>query len=91
LGNQSLFFFSEFDQNSIAAASIAQVHHAVRKDGTEVAVKIQYPFIKENFRGDMWSSDFALWLVATAFKEYNLRFISEEIRTNLIKELDFEN
>ena len=37
--------FQTFDDKSVAAASIGQVHKAVWSDGREVAVKIQYPGI----------------------------------------------
>ena len=39
--------FREIDENPIGSASLAQVHHAVLKNGEEVAVKIQYPFIRK--------------------------------------------
>jgi ubiquinone biosynthesis protein len=37
--------FLEFDQQPLAAASIAQAHKAILQDGTEVVVKIQRPGI----------------------------------------------
>lgn len=39
--------FSEFDENALAAASLAQVHKAkLKSTGEVVAVKIQYPRLK---------------------------------------------
>ena len=46
--------FSEFDDAPRGSASIGQVHRAVlRADGSEVAVKVQYPEAKGLFRTDM--------------------------------------
>uniref|UniRef100_A0A8C5DT33 Atypical kinase COQ8B, mitochondrial-like n=1 Tax=Gouania willdenowi TaxID=441366 RepID=A0A8C5DT33_GOUWI len=44
---------SVFEDKPFAAASIGQVHHAVRKDGREVAMKIQYPGVAESIRSDI--------------------------------------
>ena len=45
--------FSEFDQTPIASASIAQVHAATLKDGSEVVVKVVRPGIKQIIRRDV--------------------------------------
>ena len=39
--------YSEFDKEAIAAASLAQVHRARLITGEEVAVKIQFPFLRK--------------------------------------------
>ena len=39
--------FSEIDEQPIGCASLARVHRAVLVSGEEVAVKIQYPFIRK--------------------------------------------
>ncbi len=45
--------FSEFDELPLGSASIGQVHRAKLKDGSEVAVKVQYPHSLRLFTGDM--------------------------------------
>lgn len=45
--------FESFDDEPVAAASIAQVHHAVLRNGDEVAVKIRRPGIKEEIERDL--------------------------------------
>jgi predicted unusual protein kinase regulating ubiquinone biosynthesis (AarF/ABC1/UbiB family) len=46
--------FSEFDETPLGAASIGQVHRArLRSNGAEVAVKVQYPEVRQLFRTDM--------------------------------------
>jgi ubiquinone biosynthesis protein len=51
--------FASFDQEPVAAASIAQVHFAERHDGIAVAVKILRPGIEDAFARDV---AFFLWL-----------------------------
>ena len=45
--------FQSFDDVPAAAASIGQVHRAVWKDGTDVAVKVQYPGADEALQADL--------------------------------------
>ena len=57
--------FERFDDDAVAAASIAQVHFAVTKDGREVAVKILRPGIEEAFQRDLdllfWIAEWLEW------------------------------
>ncbi|XP_019851732.1 PREDICTED: atypical kinase COQ8B, mitochondrial-like [Amphimedon queenslandica] len=43
----------DFDTKPFAAASIGQVHNAVLHDGTEVAIKIQYPGVAQSIDSDI--------------------------------------
>src|SRR5688572_14005503 len=52
LGREPEEIFKEFDPNPFAAASLGQVHHATTQDGDRVAVKIQYPGIRQTVVND---------------------------------------
>lgn len=45
--------FATFDDQPFAAASIGQVHKATLKDGTLVAVKVQYPGVGDGMESDI--------------------------------------
>jgi aarF domain-containing kinase len=53
LGTGWRSMFAEFDDMPIAAASIGQVHKGVLHDGTEVAVKVQYPGVANSISSDL--------------------------------------
>ena len=59
LGKPVEELFRHFEDEPLAAASIAQVHMATTRDGLEVAVKILRPGIEEAFQRDL---DLFLWL-----------------------------
>lgn len=78
--------FDSFSPDSINAASIGQVHKA-KKNGKELAVKIQYPGIRESI-----SSDIAL-VKPIAVRMFNLQGTSDEyfqeIENKLTEETDY--
>ena len=53
LGGEPEAVFARFDVEPLAAASIAQVHRAQLKDGTEVVVKIRRPDIRDVIEADL--------------------------------------
>jgi ubiquinone biosynthesis protein len=61
LGKPIAEIFSSFDDTPVAAASIAQVHFAVTRDGREVAVKVLRPGIGAAFARDL---EMFSWLAA---------------------------
>ncbi len=59
LGQPIEALFRSFDDQPVAAASIAQVHFAVTSEGSEVAVKILRPDVEAQFARDL---DLFLWI-----------------------------
>ncbi len=55
--------FAAFDDDPVAAASIAQVHWATTRDGRDVAVKVLRPDVEKAFARDL---DTFLWLARLA-------------------------
>lgn len=80
--------FATFEETPVASASLAQVHRATMKDGRQVAVKIQKPNIKKQFKSDMMMHYLINWVLQYAFDLPLLHFV-DDIQENLKKELDF--
>ncbi|MCX7951060.1 MAG: AarF/ABC1/UbiB kinase family protein [Clostridiales bacterium] len=85
--------FSYFDKKPLASASIAQVHHAKLKNGTDVIVKIQRPSIEENMNLDIAILKRILNLTKTKFKDALIdpKEALDEIESSTKKELNFIN
>jgi len=67
LGQDIQNVFKSFEEQPVASASLAQVHFAVLLDGTEVAVKVQRPHIREIVNQDMASLAWLLQLLQRLF------------------------
>jgi len=91
LGGALRDHYSEFDEEAVAAASIAQVHSAVTVDGHKVAVKILRPDIEKRFTKDL--SLFA-WLARVAerhseeARRLRLTKIVEKVQETVLREMD---
>src|SRR6476619_1178297 len=66
LGRPPEEVFAEFAPTPLAAASIGQVHAARLQDGTEVAVKVQYPGVADAIRDDLANTQLLLTFVKIA-------------------------
>jgi ubiquinone biosynthesis protein len=83
--------FERFDRTPLAAASIAQVHVGVLKDGREVVVKILRPRIRENIQKDIRCLYFlARWLPRfyRDFRRFRLKEVVAEIESTLMNEIN---
>ncbi|EFJ06435.1 hypothetical protein SELMODRAFT_162334 [Selaginella moellendorffii] len=81
--------FHEFDEKPLAAASLAQVHHAWLSENEEVAVKVQYPGLQRQFEIDISTMAFLSKCVAWLFPDYQFEWLVPEFEKNLLSELDF--
>ena len=87
LGSYPEALFDSFDTEAMAAASIGQVHAARLKSGEKVAVKIQYPGVRDTIASD-------LGLAKSLFKRFiknrdELDEYFEEIESTLRLETDY--
>lgn len=85
--------FSEWSQEPIAAASLAQVHRATLRNGRLVAVKVQRPGIREQITRDMDALETVTEQLdrhTDAGRHYRFSAFLDEFRRTLLRELDFE-
>lgn len=82
--------FAELDHHEASAASLAQVHRARLPDGRAVAVKVQYPRVREIVPDEARDMTFILDLVAHLVKGVDLPTIARGIQHTLLDEIDYE-
>ncbi|MBV6647509.1 MAG: AarF/ABC1/UbiB kinase family protein [Cyclobacteriaceae bacterium] len=80
--------FDSFTKNAVNAASIGQVHKAT-SDGRTLAVKVQYPGVRESVKSDLkLVKPFALRLFN--LNERELDQYMEEVESKLLEETDYQ-
>lgn len=89
LGRPIYEVFKDFDREPVAAASIAQVHRAVLRDGREVAVKVQYPGIAGLIEADLAALEAIFETIGRLEPSVRLGPIADYLRWTLPLELDF--
>ena len=80
---------TDFEDRPVAAASIGQVHRAVWRDGTDVAVKVQYPGAAQALVADLGSLDRLAPVVRLAAPGLDARALFAELRDRLADEVDY--
>jgi len=93
LGAEPETVFAEFDETPIASASLAQVYRArLRRNGQQVAVKIQRPHLLKVIEPDLDLISFfagQLHQRIAGLAPFDLPAVAQELRTAFERELDF--
>ena len=79
------------DPVAAAAASLGQVHRGRWADGREVAVKVQYPGVREALTADVRTLSAVSRFTAVVARGLSLPPLVAEMRTRLVEELDYEH
>jgi predicted unusual protein kinase regulating ubiquinone biosynthesis (AarF/ABC1/UbiB family) len=93
LGSPLSRCFARIDPVPLGAASIAQVHRAELPDGTNVVVKVQYPWLAASLRADLAVARavLRLWSLGRRRRSRIDPFrIYDEFAAGVASELDFE-
>ena len=78
------------DPEPVAAASIGQVYRGRTHEGTDVAVKVQYPGIAEVVESDMRNLSALLPLLRQFKADLDVKDLLRELRERIAEECDYE-
>lgn len=81
--------FRRFEFTPVAAASIGQVHRAETRDGRRLAIKVQYPGVKESIDSDIDNLSALVRLFGLGPAGIELTPLLEEARRQLHREADY--
>ncbi|MCU1490482.1 MAG: AarF/ABC1/UbiB kinase family protein, partial [Acidimicrobiaceae bacterium] len=96
LGARPDQIFAYFSAQPIAAASIGQVHRARLADGTDLAIKVQYPGVADSVRADLANTGLLASAIKTGMRllgsdipDIDPKMVVEEIGERVVEELDY--
>lgn len=81
--------FQSIDPEPLGTASLAQVHHAVLKNGDKVAVKVQHRAVKNNSYVDIRTMSTLVKITSLVFPDFKFDWLVDETKRNIPQELDF--
>jgi predicted unusual protein kinase regulating ubiquinone biosynthesis (AarF/ABC1/UbiB family) len=81
--------FARFDVRPFAAASIGQVHRAVRRDGQDLAIKVQYPGVRASIDSDVDNVSTLLRLPGLLPRGMDISPLLAEAKRQLHAEADY--
>jgi len=90
LGHDPEEVFASWEAEPFASASIGQVHGAIGQDGTEYAVKVQYPEAAAALRDDLESTRLTRQLAGAESGQTLDDESVEALREAVLRELDYE-
>ena len=93
LGDSIENIFLSFDDKPLAAASLAQVHSAVLKNGKEVVIKVLRPNIEKNVKKNLRLLKAAARIFSYLYKDsYRLKpnEVIRDYESTILKELDLK-
>jgi predicted unusual protein kinase regulating ubiquinone biosynthesis (AarF/ABC1/UbiB family) len=82
--------FTRFEPMPVAAASIGQVHRATTRDGRLLAIKVQYPGIRDSIDADIDNVATLLRLSGVLPQELDVTPLLAEAKRQLADEADYE-
>lgn len=88
-GQQPEELFKKFQREPFAAASIGQVHRAELKDGRRVAVKVQYPGVREAIDHDLANVSMMIRLGGFVARGLDAGQIVKDLESGIRSELDY--
>jgi len=89
LGGDPDELFLNFEHEPSAAASIGQVHRGTLRDGTEVAVKVQYPGVAKAIRSDLDNAAMLTAMGKVIMPGRDTAPFIEELRERVVEEIDY--
>lgn len=81
--------FKKFEREPFAAASIGQVHRGTLHDGTKVAVKVQYPGVREAIERDLANVGLMLGLGGMVARGLDVQTLVRDLKEGIRGELDY--
>ncbi|WP_218915400.1 ABC1 kinase family protein [Brevundimonas subvibrioides] len=83
--------FHRFDFDPIAAASIGQVHRALTLEGEDLAIKVQYPGVRNSIDSDVDNVATLLRISGLLPRELDVTPLLGEAKRQLHEEADYEH
>lgn len=81
--------FARFEHKPFAAASIGQVHRAELADGTKLAVKVQYPGVREAIQHDLANVGMMIKFGGLVARGLDASSIVKDLEDGIRAELDY--